>query len=174
MLETIRQAEGKTGGEKGKTLFYKPMYNKKGEVLVFDKRSDHRHHLVDAVAIGLSSRALYKRELQRKIANRDRHSDDVGGRTVKIPCPIPHLREHLIERLTGYVVWKKPDRLVTGRFFDEEPFSPCAEGQTLVKRGEASKRKRSPYDRQVTHIDRHGKEHHKVLVNSEYACMRIF
>ncbi|MBL0231200.1 MAG: hypothetical protein IPP76_10525 [Moraxellaceae bacterium] len=173
VLETIRQAEGKTGGEKGKTLFYKPMYNKKGEVLVFDKRSDHRHHLVDAVAIGLSSRALYKRELQRKIANRDRHSDDVGGRTVKIPCPIPHLREQLIERLTGYVVWKKPDRLVTGRFFDEEPFSPCAEGQTLVKRGEASKRKRSPYDRQVTHIDRHGKEHHKVLVNSEYACMRL-
>lgn len=173
ILQTVREAEGKTGGAKGQELFFKPAFNRKGEILVFDKRSDHRHHLIDAVTIGLSTRSLYRRELQRKAAYRDRKSDDVGGRTVNIPCPIPNLREHLIERLMGYVVWKKPDRLVTGRFFDEEPFSPCAEGETMRKRGVASKRKRSINDSLITHKDRHGKEHSKVIVNSEYACMRL-
>ena len=43
----------------------------------------------------------------------------------------------------------------------------------MRKRGAAAKRKRSGYDLLITHKDRHGCEHSKVVVNSEYACMRL-
>lgn len=176
ILEEVRIQEGRHGegianlpateriarmSERVKKLFYRQLPH--GEFR-FDKRSDHRHHLIDAAVIGLSSRSLYQGELRRRARPKQEES---------VPCPVAGLREELISRLTGYVVWRKPNRLVSGRMFDEMPFRLLSNGR-LGKRGEEAKRSFNPkLDKVIRHSDRHGREHSKVLVNAQYACMRV-
>jgi CRISPR-associated endonuclease Csn1 len=183
VLEDVRLSEGRHGknamraqdskerinlSEKTKTLFYQ-IHEDGG--LSFNKRCDHRHHMIDAAVIGLATKALYDREL-RRIRSAAGRRTGTDGADVKTPCPIPDLRNELIKRLTGYVVWTKPDRLINGRMFDEEPFSLT--GSTLTKRGKQAPRTfNANADVTINHQDRHGTKHTKTLVKAEWACMRI-
>jgi CRISPR-associated endonuclease Csn1 len=167
LLEEVRIAEGKHNSEKAATLFYKA--NRLGEP-VFDKRSDHRHHMIDACVIALSTRQNYT------AAVKARNARATGQRSNYEPpaCPIPNLRQHLLKTLQGYCIWHVPDRLVSGLMFDQMPFSLDADGKTLRKDGKVSNNKFSPkMDRLITHQDRQGREHKKALRKSEAACMRV-
>ncbi len=169
VLEEVRTRENKHAKPKSTELFYT---KRQDGTLAFDKRCDHRHHIVDAAVIALSTRQLYALEIKRR-SDRLRHNSNALPRATPVPCPIINLREILVEALQHYVVWKKPDRLVGGRMFDEEPFRLLAEDK-LQKRGEIAKKKfNRRLDTQITHTDRHGIDHHKILVKAEAACIRI-
>lgn len=166
VLEQVRIAEGRHESEKARTLFYKP--NRIGE-LIFDKRSDHRHHLIDACVIALSTRQNYTDAVKARNAR-------AAGRKASYAtpvCPIPSLREHLVKMLTGYCVWHVPDHKVAGLMFDQ-PFELGLDGKSLFKKGKLSRDKfNSKLDKLQVHIDRHGKKHLKAIPKKETACIHI-
>ena len=166
VLEQVRISEGRHDSEKAKTLFYKP--NRVGE-LKFDKRCDHRQHLIDACVIALSTRNDYVATVKARNAR-------ATGRKAEFKpphCPIPSLREHLVRMLTGYVVWQVPDHLVNGAMFDQ-PFGIGLDRKTLYKGGKKDRRSFNPkVDRVFTHKDRQERQHHKALVKTETACFLI-
>lgn len=166
VLEQVRIAEGRHDSEKARTLFYKP--NRVGE-LIFDKRSDHRHHLIDACVIALSTRQNYTAAVKARNAR-------AAGRKASYAspeCPVPSLREHLVKMLTGYCVWHVPDHKVTGLLF-KQPFELGIDGKSLFQKGELSRDKFNvKLDRVITNVDRHGRAHQKVLQKDAIACMRI-
>ena len=167
VLEEVRVAEGRHESEKAKTLFYKP--NRVGN-LVFDKRSDHRHHLIDACVIALSTRQNYADAVKA------RNARAAGRKSSYSPpeCPIPSLRSHLVKMLNGYCVWHVPDHKIAGLMFDQMPFGLGADGLSLVKNGAKVGKKFNPkYDKLISHTDRHGKTHQKAVLKSEFACFRI-
>jgi CRISPR-associated endonuclease Csn1 len=167
VLEEVRTAEGRHESEKAKTLFYKP--NRIGE-MVFDKRSDHRHHLIDACVIALSTRQNYTDAVKA------RNARAAGRRSSYTPpgCPIPSLRQHLVKMLNGYCVWHVPDHKVAGLMFDQMPFSLGKDGLSLMKDGEKSRTKFNPkFDNLISHTDRHGRKHQKAVLKNEFACFRI-
>jgi len=102
----------------------------------FYKRCDHRHHAVDAAVIGLCSRSMVQRANTHhgKYGTLDviKAYDEKGTRIkekdiagFEIP-DIPHYAEilHAVQkRLTGYVVWHKPDHFPAGAFFDQTAYN---------------------------------------------------
>ena len=167
VLEEVRIAEGRHESEKAKTLFYKP--NRIGD-MVFDKRSDHRHHLIDACVIALSTRQNYTDAVKA------RNARAAGRKFSYAPpeCPIPSLRQHLVKMLNGYCVWHAPDHKIAGLMFDQMPFGLGKDGQTLIKNGTKSNKKFNPKsDKLIAHTDRHGRTHQKAVLKSEFACFRI-
>lgn len=167
VLEQVRIAEGRHDSEKAKTLFYKS--NRVGE-LIFDKRSDHRHHLIDACVIALSTRQNYTDAVKARNAR-------AAGRKASYAtpaCPIPSLREHLVRMLNGYCVWHAPDHKVAGLMFDQMPFRLGADGQSLFKNKAKNSKKFNPkVDKLITNTDRHGRNHQKAVLKSEAACFRV-
>jgi CRISPR-associated endonuclease Csn1 len=98
----------------------------------FYKRIDHRHHAVDAAVIGLSTLSL----IQQASSHNKRWGglrevrDDKGE--VKIPGfeikegtakLYREIKDKTQEYLTNYIVWHKPDRLPSGKFFDETAYN---------------------------------------------------
>ena len=167
VLEQVRIAEGRHDSEKARTLFYKP--NRVGE-LIFDKRSDHRHHLIDACVIALSTRQNYTDAVKARNAR-------AAGRKASYAapeCPISSLREHLVKMLNGYCVWHVPDHKVAGLMFDQMPFGLGEDGQSLFKNKTKNSKKFNPkIDKLIAHTDRHGRIHQKAVLKSEAACFRV-
>ncbi len=167
VLEQVRIAEGRHDSEKARTLFYKP--NRVGE-LIFDKRSDHRHHLIDACVIALSTRQNYTDAVKARNAR-------AAGRKASYTspeCPIPSLREHLVKMLAGYSVWHAPDHKVAGLMFDQMPFGIGGDGRSLFKNKTKNGKKFNPkIDKLIAHTDRHGRIHRKAVLKSEAACFRV-
>ncbi len=166
ILEEIRIAEGRHDSEKAKQLFYKP--NLKGEMR-FDKRCDHRHHLIDACVIALSTpkdyMALVKARHARASLGKSRYNPP--------PCPVPSLRGHLLKMLNGYTVWHVPDHLVAGEMYDQ-PFGIGADKETLYKKGIKDRRKFNPKtDKFIQHTDKKNQSHTKAVVKSQTACLRV-
>ena len=167
VLEQVRIAEGRHNSEKAKTLFYKP--NKRGE-LVFNKRSDHRHHLIDACVIALSTRQNYTDAVKARNARAAGRKSSYANPV----CPIPSLREHLVKMLTGYCVWHAPDHKIAGLMFDQMPFGLGEDGQSLFKNKTKTTKKFNPkIDKLIEHTDRHGRIHRKAVLKSEAACFRV-
>jgi CRISPR-associated endonuclease Csn1 len=167
VLEEVRTAEGRHESEKAKTLFYKP--NRIGE-MVFDKRSDHRHHLIDACVIALSTRQNYTDAVKA------RNARAAGRKSSYTPpgCPIPSLRQHLVKMLNGYCVWHVPDHKVAGLMFDQMPFGLGKDGLSLIKNGTLSGKKfNTKTDKLISHTDRHGRVHRKAVLKSEAACFSV-
>lgn len=167
ILEQVRIAEGRHESDKAKTLFYKP--NRVGE-LIFDKRSDHRHHLIDACVIALSTRQNYTDAVKARQARAAGRKSSYASPV----CPILSLREHLVKMLNGYCVWHTPDHQVAGLMFNQEPFGLGADGQSLTKRKKKDGKKFNPkVDKLIAHTDRHGRNHQKAVLKSEAACLRV-
>lgn len=165
VLPEVREAEGKHQTAKARSLFYKPNPYRDGEV-VFEKRCDHRQHLIDACVIALSERRHYQAMVRAR--------NNPKGAYAPPECSVPSLRAHLVKVLTGYEVWHVPDRLVSGLIFDQEPFALGADGKTLFKKGKKANRTfNDKVDRVVRRTDRHGREHLKAIVKAEAACARV-
>ena len=72
------------------------------------ERTDHRHHAIDAVVIGATSRSLYANAVKQ--IERDR---------LKIAPPYPHIRDELAERLKHTIVSHAPSRKLSGALHEE-------------------------------------------------------
>ena len=70
------------------------------------ERTDHRHHLIDAVVVGLTSRSL----LQKVANDSAREVDDLGGRVAKtVEDPWPSFRQDVKDLVERVVVRHRPD-----------------------------------------------------------------
>ena len=70
------------------------------------ERDDHRHHLVDAVVVGLTSRSL----LQKVATDSVREVDDLGGRVANaVENPWPSFRHDVKDLVERIVVRHRPD-----------------------------------------------------------------
>ena len=73
-------------------------------------REDHRHHLVDAAVVGLTSRSLLQR-----VASESRRGTDVERIAADIPMPWPGFRNDMELLATGCVVRHRPDHFTVLR-----------------------------------------------------------
>jgi CRISPR-associated endonuclease Csn1 len=76
----------------------------------FKNRSDHRHHAVDSLVIGLCDRGLIAKAAQ---LNSDRGYRDIGAP----PRPVP--RKDIEKRLSSIIVSYKPDHGKEGKLYAE-------------------------------------------------------
>lgn len=76
----------------------------------FKNRSDHRHHALDSLVIGLCDRRLIAKAAR---INRDKRYREINAP----PCPIP--RKDIEQRLSSIVVSYKPDHGVEGKLYAE-------------------------------------------------------
>lgn len=72
------------------------------------ERDDHRHHAIDAVVIGATSRSLYQSAVSQIKQNR-----------LIIPAPYPHIREELSEKLKHTIISHAPQRKLSGALHEE-------------------------------------------------------
>lgn len=86
--------------------------------LTFDKRSDYRHHIVDAVVIGLCNLRIVQAANTYAAVNGSLNKRDRNGRKFKPENLYDgNLREELKYRLLHYVPWHKPDHFPSGELF---------------------------------------------------------
>jgi len=76
-------------------------------------RSDHRHHAIDAIVIGLST---------RKTLQRFATANALGNAEKILPPPFPIDRNWIERRLKSMLVSYKPDHSTGGQLFDETAY----------------------------------------------------
>jgi CRISPR-associated endonuclease Csn1 len=96
-----------------------------------DKRIDHRHHLIDALVIGLCDRRLYQR-----MARDFKQAMERGEARLSLVTkpPLRDLRtvaRHLVDHCN---LTRKPDRFVSGNFFKGTAYGRTADGTHLLLR----------------------------------------
>lgn len=83
-----------------------------------DKRIDHRHHVIDALVIAMTSRSLYQKMARHWKAERE------AGRkpNLSIPPLMRNLREQALELVRNCNLTHKPDYYPAGKFFKETAY----------------------------------------------------
>ena len=89
-----------------------------------DKRIDHRHHLIDALAIAMTSRSLYMRMAKHYKERREqRDAGETAIRmTLSVEPPMAAIRDKAMELVRNANIYHKPDRLGGGAFFQESAY----------------------------------------------------
>ncbi len=88
-----------------------------------DKRLDHRHHLVDAVAIACSTPGLFQR-MARDYKHASEHTPPGGKVKMRlcVDAPMPDLRERVKALVASCPVRHKPDRHPDGQLFEDTAY----------------------------------------------------
>ncbi len=88
-----------------------------------DKRVDHRHHLVDALTIALTSRGLYQKMARRYVGETEAiRRGEKKRRDWSVEPPLLNVREVALELVRNCNLTHKPDRLPSGRFFKDTAY----------------------------------------------------
>lgn len=84
-----------------------------------NKRIDHRHHLVDALVIALTTRGLYQR-----MARHYQQVTESGGRELRLRAEpeLADVRERALELVRACRPSHRPDRWLAGRMFKDNPY----------------------------------------------------
>jgi len=94
-------------------------------------RADHRHHAIDAAAVGLTDRSMLQRIATAAANARERLIDDM-------PDPWEGFRDDLKRKVAAIVVSHRPDHSPKGRLHEETAYSlvkdPEREGGNVVTR----------------------------------------
>ena len=94
-------------------------------------RDDHRHHIVDAFVVGLTSRSLIQQLNTRR--NSTAHVDNNMYRFLKSRVEdIPELKSSLFELLDETVASYKPDHTSTGSMFNDTAYGIQKKGDQQV------------------------------------------
>lgn len=96
-----------------------------------DKRIDHRHHLIDALVIGLCDRALYQRMARQYKAD---HEAGTSRIRLNAALPLDNLREIAIDLIRNSNLTHKPDRYAAGRLFEATAYGTSQDGDHLTLR----------------------------------------
>lgn len=106
-----------------------------------EKRIDHRHHLIDALVIGLTDRRLYR----DMATNYKQRAEKAGaGERVRItlaaPPPIRDIRDRALKLVRGCKPGHRPDRHPDGEIFKDKPHGILIDekGETLTLRAKLS------------------------------------
>ncbi len=85
-----------------------------------DKRIDHRHHLVDALTIALTSRGLYQKMARRYVQETEAvRRGEKRRRDWSVEPPLRNIRELALSLVRDCNLTHKPDRYPNGRFFKD-------------------------------------------------------
>lgn len=103
-----------------------------------EKRIDHRHHLVDAVVIALTTRSLYQAYARYRKAAVEAAA---VGRSLPgafhPPVPFEGLRDQVLVAVKSAEVWHKPDRHPGMAFFQASAY---AEVESVAADGQVTRR----------------------------------
>lgn len=89
------------------------------------KRIDHRHHLIDALVIGLTSRSLYQKMASAYKEETERTGASIGKRNIPLMAepPIRNIRKLALGLVRNCNLTHKRDRWPSGPFFTEQPLA---------------------------------------------------
>lgn len=89
-----------------------------------EKRIDHRHHLIDALVIAMTSRSLYMRMAAhyKALAERREHGEPVRMK-LSVEPPLSSIRDKALTLTNDPHITHKPDRLGGGAFFQDFAYS---------------------------------------------------
>lgn len=94
-----------------------------------DKRIDHRHHLIDAITIGLTSRAMFQQMARQYKLDTER---EVRGQRPRLEVPQPpilNVRELTLKVIKECPLSIKPDRKPDGAMFKDNPYGRAYDEQ---------------------------------------------
>lgn len=95
-----------------------------------NKRIDHRHHLIDAITIGLTSRSLFQQMARQYKIDSEREARGQKPRLEVGEPPIKNVREVALAAIRECPLSIKPDRYPDGAIFQETAYG------VAVKEGE--------------------------------------
>lgn len=95
-----------------------------------NKRIDHRHHLIDAITIGLTSRSLFQKMARQYKIDSEREARGQKPRLEVGEPPIKNVREVALAAIRECPLSIKPDRYPDGAIFQETAYG------VAVKEGE--------------------------------------
>ncbi|NGY04206.1 type II CRISPR RNA-guided endonuclease Cas9 [Solimonas terrae] len=88
-----------------------------------DKRIDHRHHLVDALVISLTSRQLYAEMARHYKTERERERRGERARlSLRIAPPVEAIRDLSLDAVRKVGIRHKPDRHPDGPLFEQTAY----------------------------------------------------
>lgn len=144
----------------------------------FDKRCDHRHHLLDAMVLATTQRGEYQEAVRRRNGE-----GNPASRYAPQPGQAHPLAAQARRWIDGWVMWHVPELHPNGPWFTENP--PTKNG--LVKNNSFGKkpkptdakkrayRKSEYHQKTITNWfitkDRSGKEHRHARLEDGYACL---
>ncbi len=93
----------------------------------YDKRCDHRHHLIDAITVALCDRGMvkYMADEYKKRSEQEAQKPIELQRNIRfgrIACPVPDLRGQVLTAVKEQKVTHRPDRKVSGSWFQETAY----------------------------------------------------
>lgn len=88
-----------------------------------NKRIDHRHHLIDAITIGLTSRSLFQKMARQYKIDSEREARGQKPRLEVGEPPIKNVREIALAAIRECPLSIKPDRYPDGAIFQETAYS---------------------------------------------------
>ena len=87
-----------------------------------DKRIDHRHHLIDAITIGLTSRAMFQQMARQYKLDTEREAKGQRPRLEVAEPPLHNVRELALKVIKECPLSIKPDRRPDARIFQETAY----------------------------------------------------
>ncbi|MGB4812872.1 MAG: type II CRISPR RNA-guided endonuclease Cas9 [Methylophilaceae bacterium] len=87
-----------------------------------DKRIDHRHHLIDAITIGLTSRGMFQQMARQYKADTEREARGQRPRLEVAEPPLRNVRELALKVIKECPLSIKPDRRPDGAIFKDNPY----------------------------------------------------
>lgn len=99
-----------------------------------NKRIDHRHHLIDAITIALTSRSLFQQMAKQYKIDSERQANGQRPRLEVLAPPLRNVRELALAAIMECPLSIKPDRYPDGAMFQETAYG------VSVKNGEDKSR----------------------------------
>ncbi|MEO6118454.1 MAG: type II CRISPR RNA-guided endonuclease Cas9, partial [Methylotenera sp.] len=87
-----------------------------------DKRIDHRHHLIDAITIGLTSRGMFQQMARQYKLDTEREARGQRPRLEVAEPPLRNVRELALKVIKECPLSIKPDRRPDARIFQETAY----------------------------------------------------
>jgi CRISPR-associated endonuclease Csn1 len=87
-----------------------------------NKRIDHRHHLIDAITIALTSRSLFQQMARQYKLDSERLSNGKRPRLQVLEPPLKNVRELALKAIQECPLSIKPDRYPDGKMFQDTAY----------------------------------------------------
>ncbi len=90
---------------------------------MIEKRIDHRHHVIDALVIAMTTRSLFQK-MAKNYKQRSEQSRE-GGRvrmSLAVEPPLKDIRDHALDITRNHHITHKPDRQIGGSIFKKTAY----------------------------------------------------
>ena len=115
-------------------LLYSKADLPEGENIFVKNRNDHRHHAIDAIVIGCTSRSMLHRISTQSKFNKEKSDKTLAN----MPVPWDNFREDAKKSISNIVISYKTDRYPQGQLHEETFYGKV--GDVLNKRGNPTKK----------------------------------